>query len=94
MSTPISASNRPWLWLAREASIIAFFALALVSVSGVDGFVIARVMVGAALAGVILFLSMRVVADILVAGFCRWTAAMGHGLGTLAGAICHPRRRN
>ena len=91
MSTRISPYSRPWRWFAREASRIAFLALALIAVCGMEGLVITRMIVQAALAGVSLFLSMGMVADILAAGFCRWSAVMGYGLGVLAGAIRYPR---
>jgi hypothetical protein len=39
------------------------------------------------LAAVIVALTMRMIADILAAGFCRWAAAAGHGLGVWVASI-------
>ena len=39
------------------------------------------------LVGIIVVLALRTVAEILVAGFCRWAKAMGGGLGSLVVSI-------
>ena len=93
MDPQLSPYHRPWLWLLRETSVITVFVLAAWAVIA-TGFVgIPQMLAFVVLAAVIVALMMRLVADILAAGFCRWSAAMGHGLGILVASIRYPRHK-
>ena len=87
MNTQISPYNRPCIWLLREMSVIALFTFAAwaVAAPGLDG--ILQMVILVALVGIILALTGRMVADIIVAGLCQWLKAMGRGLGSLAVSI-------
>jgi len=62
------------------AGIVAWlFALAPSSIS--------QLLVFTALATIVLALTARTAADILVVGFCQWCKAMGGGLGCLVGSL-------
>ena len=71
----------------RETSVIALFALAAGLLIAAEVTTILHVLALVALFVVIFALTMRMVADILAAGFCGWCAAMGHGLGVLVASI-------
>ena len=53
---------------------------------------IPQLLVAAGLIGIIVVLTLRMAADILVAGICSWTKAMGAGLGSMVASIRVARR--
>lgn len=53
---------------------------------------IPQLLVAAGLIGIIVVLTLRMAADILVAGICSWTKAMGGGLGSMVASIRDARR--
>ena len=87
MMTRSSPSNRPWLWLLGETAVIAFFALAAWVVLAMGITAVSQLILFTGLVGIIVVLALRTVAEILVAGFCRWAKAMGGGLGSLVVSI-------
>ena len=87
MNARLSPYSRPWLWLAGETSIIAALLLTAMGLLALDSMSIPMLFVLAALIGALLFLTTRLIADILAAGLCRWAAAMGRGLSLLVASI-------
>jgi hypothetical protein len=92
MSTQISPYHRPWIWLLRQTSVLALLtSVAWAAIAtGING--VPQVLAIIVLPAVIIVLATRMIADIFAAGFCRWLAAMGHGIGTLVSSIRYARR--
>jgi len=93
MNARLSPYSRPWLWLARETLIIAALLLVAMGLVALNFMSIPTLLVLTGLIGVLLFLTAGVIADIVAAGFCRWTAAMGRGLGLLVASVRYQRER-
>lgn len=93
MNSQLSPYHRPWLWLLRETSVIALLGLAAWAVvaPGLAGIV--QLLAFIVLAALIVFLTLRLVADIFAAGCCRWFVAMGEGLAVLVASIRQARRK-
>ena len=94
MNTRCSPYNRPWIWFLRETSVIALFSLAAwgVFAAGLTG--IPQILVLFGLVAVALVLTIKMVTDIFVAGFCQWSIAMGREAGELVASIrCAGRGR-
>jgi hypothetical protein len=79
------------MWLLREASVITLFVLVACAVVATGFASIPQMLAFVVLVAVIVALTMRTVAAILAAGFCRWSASMGHGLGVLVASIRRAR---
>ncbi len=73
----------------REISVTALFVLAAWAVIATGPSTIAQMLALAGCLAIILVLTLRMAVDILVAGFCQWSKAMGHGLGVLVASIRH-----
>jgi hypothetical protein len=88
MNTKLSPYQRPWVWMLRETLAITLLVLAAWAVEA-RGFTggIPQFLFFAGLIAVMVTLTMRIITDILVAGFCQWSESMGHGLGGLVAAI-------
>jgi len=93
MSTKLSPYDRPWIWLLRESSVIALLGLAAWAVIATGPADIPQMLASIVLVAVTVALTMRLIADILAAGFCRWSAAMGFGLGVLVASIRYAWRK-
>ena len=78
----------------REIFVIALFVLGAWAVIATGPAAIPQTLALAGCVAVIVVLTLRMVADILVAGFCQWSKAMGHGLGVLVASIRHAWRRS
>lgn len=94
MKTALSPYHRLWLWLLREILVICLWVLAAWALLATDRLGIPHALGFIVVSGVVISLSMRVVASILAAGFCRWLAAMGHGLGVLVASLRYARGRH
>ena len=93
MNNRPSPYHQPGVWLLRETSIIGLLMLGawVVAATGLES--ITKLLAFIVLLVLIVAFTMRVVADLLAAGFCRWSAAMGHGLGALVASIRQGRRK-
>ena len=71
----------------RETVVIALFSLAAwgVAATGLTG--IPQILALFGLVAVALVLTIRMITDIFVAGFCQWSEAMGRGVGELVASI-------
>jgi len=93
MNSRFSPYTHPWIWLTREISVIALFVLAAWAVIATGPAAVPQMLALAGCVAVSVVLTLRMVADILVAGFCQWSKAMGYGLGALVASIRYARRR-
>jgi len=91
MKKPLSPYHRPWLWAARQVSIIVALGLLAWTMNRLlpsSPWTMAATIVVAALA---VLLGLKFLVDVLVAAFCSWFAELCSGIGYLVASI---RRRN
>jgi len=87
MKNPHLPYDQPWRWPLREVTLIGALSLiaSAVIAYGINGIV--ELFFFISLLGLIAVLTLRMIADILVAGLCGWIRAMGGGLGSLTAAV-------
>jgi len=92
MKIRCSPHDQPWRWLLRELTLIGLLAMTARAVIAYGLRGIPELFLFIGLLGFISVLTLRMVAEILVAGFCGWTRAMGGGLGSMVASIRDARR--
>lgn len=92
MNAQLSPYHRPWMWLLRQASFICMFALAALLVSSASPG-IPKVLALVVILATAVYFTLELITDILVAGLCRWSVAMGNALGVLVASCRHGSRK-
>ena|GEM_PF-2145740 len=87
MNKPLSPCHRPWLWAARQVSIIVALGLLAWTMNKLlpsSTWMMVASLVVAAMAAL---LGLKFIVDVLVAAFSSWFAELGSGIGYLVASI-------